>query len=375
MANILYVHGYGSDKNSTTGKYLKQILSPFHNVITNTYDLCNFDRAQHQIMTDAKRYRCAVVIGSSLGGFHVLSLGYKFRKVVINPCMLPSVEIPKIGTLTDLQKARFEEAEDNLYSNIDADDRLSTVGIFGKQDELFNYQQFFIKHYSAINFLTTNGKHRLNLRQLSDTIPVAIEMLPKVIGWDDGGMAPLMQHYINAPTTDEATKRQYMKIVYDILQKSYAYCGGMATVTRPEHLLEFDFWKLCRKNNRIVCVALYKTKYGGRKLCYAGTDGTEQGKDEFSKLLRDDIKLADRKMWSEVSDKMENKMRKEGAVPVPAEFVVKLFGPRKAKDIARIHKDGYHYDREFTTLDEDGNLKTEYHTKICFGNIEGIEVQ
>lgn len=65
MANILYVHGYGSDKNSTTGKYLKQILSPFHNVITNTYDLCNFDRAQHQIMTDAKRYRCAVVIGSS----------------------------------------------------------------------------------------------------------------------------------------------------------------------------------------------------------------------------------------------------------------------------------------------------------------------
>ena len=50
MANILYVHGYGSDKNSTTGKYLKQILSPFHNVITNTYDLCNFDRAQHQMM-------------------------------------------------------------------------------------------------------------------------------------------------------------------------------------------------------------------------------------------------------------------------------------------------------------------------------------
>ena len=80
-------------------------------------------------------------------------------------------------------------------------------------------------------------------------------------------------------------------------------------------------------------------------------------------------------MWNEVSDKMENKMRKEGAVPVPAEFVVKLFGPRKAKDIARIHTDGYHYDREFTTLDEDGNLKTEYHTKICFGNIEGIEVQ
>lgn len=206
MANILYVHGYGSDKNSTTGKYLKQILSPFHNVITNTYDLCNFDRAQHQIMTDAKRYRCAVVIGSSLGGFHVLSLAYKFRKVVINPCMLPSVEIPKIGTLTDLQKARFEEAEDNLYSNIDADDRLSTVGIFGKQDELFNYQQFFIKHYSAINFLTTNGKHRLNLRQLSDTIPVAIEMLPKVIGWDDGGMAPLMQHFTS--THQQPTKQR-----------------------------------------------------------------------------------------------------------------------------------------------------------------------
>lgn len=27
-------------------------------------------------------------------------------------------------------------------------------------------------------------------------------------------------------------------------------------------------------------------------------------------------------MWSEVSDKMENKMRKEGAVPVPAEYMV-----------------------------------------------------
>lgn len=375
MSNILYIHGYGSNKNSTTGKYLQQILAPQHTIYTDTYPLEDYNKTITKIFNNIHRWNISCVIGSSLGGFYALALGSTVRKIVINPCMFPSIEIPKIGILTDKQISVFEQEEDELYQYLDNEDRISTVGIFGRNDELINYSSYFKKKYfNGDNILFCNGKHRLTFRELSDYVPIALTLLPNKPFWEEDYLVPLTEHFVNAPPQDIETKYKYMYDVYKILVDSYAYIGGLATVRKPEDLLEFDFWKMVRKGGKIVCCTLYKTKYGGRKVCYSGTDGTKLGKDEFTKMLQDDIRLADRCVWREVSDKMEYKLIKEGAVPIPVETLIKLLGPRKSADIYRIHKDGYHYDRVFRTTDRNGTEIVEYHTKICFGNIEGIPI-
>ncbi len=37
MTNILYIHGYGSDKNSNTGKELSKALNNSFNVVTHSF--------------------------------------------------------------------------------------------------------------------------------------------------------------------------------------------------------------------------------------------------------------------------------------------------------------------------------------------------
>lgn len=213
MSNILYIHGYGSNKNSSTAKMLSKILGNMHNVFTNTYSLEDFDKTQKQIFSDIKRFKIEYVIGSSLGGFYALSLISSVRKIVINPCMFPSIEIPKIGFLTDSQIQVFKREEKELYSYIENEDKISTVGIFGKNDELINYQDFFKKKYGKDNFILCNGKHRLTLRQLSDTVPFALSLLPTKPFWESNPI-PLFEHYVNATPTDIETKEKYKNEVF-----------------------------------------------------------------------------------------------------------------------------------------------------------------
>ena len=116
--------------------------------------------------------------------------------------------------------------------------------------------------------------------------------------------ALICERFLNAFNKEDMTK--YADEVWDILQKAYAYCGGMAGMDSVEQLIdETDMWKMVRKNGKIVAVNTYSNKRSGRKICYGGQDGTEEGKKAFKKILEEDFKLKDRQSWAEVSGAME----------------------------------------------------------------------
>ena len=91
------------------------------------------------------------VIGSSLGGFIVLNLGNEFKKIVFNPCMKPSVELPKLGA-PEKMVAKYTSIENTFFSNLKGDelDKATTCGFFGDSDELFGpygYKLLFKSYY------------------------------------------------------------------------------------------------------------------------------------------------------------------------------------------------------------------------------------
>lgn len=172
--------------------------------------------------------------------------------------------------------------------------------------------------------------------------------------------ALICERFLNAFNKEDM--RKYADEVWDILQKAYAYCGGMAGMDSVEQLIdETDMWKMVRKNGKIVAVSTYSNKRSGRKICYGGQDGSEEGKIAFKKILEEDFKLKDRQSWAEVSGPMEVTALKQGAMPIPA-YIAELI--MKDKTFDNIHKDGFHYTRM---------IGGEPHTKLMVGNFVGKE--
>ena len=167
--------------------------------------------------------------------------------------------------------------------------------------------------------------------------------------------ALICERFLNAFSKEDM--RKYADEVWDILQKAYAYCGGMAGMDSVDQLIdETDMWKMVRKNGKIVAVSTYSNKRSGRKICYGGQDGSEEGKIAFKKILEEDFKLKDRQSWAEVSGPMEVTALKQGAMPIPA-YIAELI--MKDKTFDNIHKDGFHYTRM---------IGGEPHTKLMVGN-------
>ena len=353
--NILYVHGFGSNKNSNTGKYLKDYFKG-HKVYTHTFDLLDIDATMSEIDMLIKKYNISLLIGSSFGGFYVLNNKMGTQRLVINPCMKPSVELPKITTVPEDFIQRLEKIESTYLNNIDAETRATTFAIFGKDDELFSYKDLYAKNFN--HYVEVSGKHRMEQNHLN-------QGLSKIEPMINGVKNQITENYIFEHFVNIFTKRNvkdlniYKDEVYDILVKSYAPIGGLLGINSVEDLIEeTDFWKLVTKGGKVVAVSCYKTSRGGRKCVCGCTDGTPEGKEWLYKIITEDIKQKDREEWAEVSGKMEYLYKKFGANPIPAEVAQKILPD---KQFLKIHDDGFHYDRMIG-----GHIET----KMMFGNFE-----
>jgi hypothetical protein len=99
--------------------------------------------------------------------------------------------------------------------------------------------------------------------------------------------------YVNAIGTDPkaiATKKKYLKQVWDILQSSYESIGGIKGngFQSPEAMLELPMWKLGVRDGRVHAVAVYKDK-NGRKAVAVGTDGSNEGKWFISDMFKNEF--------------------------------------------------------------------------------------
>ena len=118
----------------------------------------------------------------------------------------------------------------------------------------------------------------------------------------------LFEAYLNL--TDESDKMKYATQVFDIIQQSYSKIGGIhgSGFSSPEDMVKnIPWWKLFKKDDRIIACCLYKNK-NGRKLVAVASDGTPLGKDVAKRMLRDDIEFG--RAYGEISDAVLRYLRR-----------------------------------------------------------------
>ena len=170
MKKVLYIYGYNSNENSETRSNLQKVLS--HNFIVDSihYNQLQPNEAIEYLSSFVENEGYDAVIGSSLGGFYTLQLwNNDINKIVINPCMMPSVELPKIGCPQEIAN-RFIPFQE--YKRND----MRTFGFFGNHDELIDYKDKFVNEVS-FNVTTFQSGHRPTLNELADIA----QMLKNVI--------------------------------------------------------------------------------------------------------------------------------------------------------------------------------------------------
>ena len=125
-----------------------------------------------------------VLIGASLGAFYVLQYKDTIDKLVINPCLYPSIEIPKLKDratgnpiiLSNKVLSDFREME--KYEDIPETQKPRTFGIFAKDDELFHFKDsfdklFYYKECYYPNSILINGHHSIEEEFLTDGLQQA----------------------------------------------------------------------------------------------------------------------------------------------------------------------------------------------------------
>lgn len=164
---ILYIHGFNSSVNSGTYRKLKNLF-PQHEWFAENFNLTDVRETRNRIDSVISGSGIDVIIASSLGAFYALGAEAPVSRIVINPCMKPSIEIPKLDSSVPGEVIfAWKEMEKEL---VEADGEVGRrcFGIFGNHDELFSYRKYFGELYGETNlgvgksFLVEGGHHSLS---------------------------------------------------------------------------------------------------------------------------------------------------------------------------------------------------------------------
>lgn len=166
MKKLLYIHGYnGSPEGSSCQLFRKHMPQDEWQVIGMDYNQEDCAVALQQIRETIEREGIDLVAGSSLGGFLAL-LTTGIKRIVINPCYLPSVELPKLGPHNGLPAPSKEmiatyAAFEPQLKTFDFDERKLITGYFAEHDELLGsrYSEMFIYDVAALREIP--GGHHL----------------------------------------------------------------------------------------------------------------------------------------------------------------------------------------------------------------------
>ena len=162
--SIIYIYGWNSSPQSNTFKTLKQLL-PDHNLFCVEYDQQNPLQAIEffdQLIIDQynNNNNINTIIASSYGAFVALNINHSIRKFLINPCLLPSVEIIKANYVSYDFYFQCKKLETNKI--IDDEDIRFTTAFFSTDDELFSHKNRYLElGYSKFIDLP-NEKHILS---------------------------------------------------------------------------------------------------------------------------------------------------------------------------------------------------------------------
>ena len=90
---------------------------------------------------------------------------------------------------------------------------------------------------------------------------------------------------------DDPRKADYVDVVWDMLQRSYAPIGGIKGngFQSKEAMMRLPMWKVATVKKKPVAVIIYKDK-GGRKAVASGTDGSADGKMRIKDMVKNEIR-------------------------------------------------------------------------------------
>lgn len=172
---ILYIHGYGS--SGSTGRTLEKLLNGYCKVHHFSIPV-NPDDAFIKINKYLGNHpEISLIVGSSLGGF-IASRFNGYLKLLINPCMHPSIELPKLGCDTEISDIYYKYED---YDFLDLEEKLSTYLMFGTKDELFSYKSECEKYYIKKNISSMEDiTHHLNEKELNEFVVPMIKNILEV---------------------------------------------------------------------------------------------------------------------------------------------------------------------------------------------------
>ncbi len=187
MEKILFIYGYGGNTTSVLCELLRENLKSEYDVRCYEYPQKDCARAKEYLEQIVKDEDIDIIVGASLGGFVTLALEIDKPKVVINPCMRPSVELPLLKPRPDHPDdvapsaemiATYAPYEDAVNAGKQHEHKNPVIGLFGQNDELFGTKYFkpFLDAYGDARLIP--GTHHDNKK--------AIPTIVSVINFDCG---------------------------------------------------------------------------------------------------------------------------------------------------------------------------------------------
>ena len=193
MKRILYLHGIGSTGGGNTVNGIKEA---FPDIIVDSPELPTMPKDAFEYINNlVNRNKYDVVIGTSLGGFYAMMVS-GVKKVLINPAMFASEDIPKAigyGTHSYLRERKsgektytIDEAyvkelatlQNRFFSDwLDNEYIFETTAIFGTEDTLFSHINDYKALYKSHSMLIAKFGHRMDSEIFNDTLKPIIASL------------------------------------------------------------------------------------------------------------------------------------------------------------------------------------------------------
>lgn len=154
---VLNIHGYQGNAANAAYNALKScdfdIIS-----LQLDYDRTSPDAVMQMLNSQFTNNFCDAVVGTSLGGFYaaLISLKNECPCVMINPCLMPFLHLPRLGYKSDEGVLEYIR----LFSGLaDVDSGLVST-IVGGQDELIDTHDFTRSVFQNERFIVVpEGKH------------------------------------------------------------------------------------------------------------------------------------------------------------------------------------------------------------------------
>lgn len=185
---LLYIHGLSSSGQSGTVELLRKF---FPGACILAPDLpIDPEEALQLLKSICDENHPDLIIGTSMGGMFAQQL-FGYKKILVNPAFrLADILKQNKGEnkffnrrldgvqtfiIDDDVIEKYEELAAHRFEEIPEEEDQLTYGMFGRDDEVVNDSDLFLKHYSNICWF--DGGHRLNDKTLKSFVVPEIRII------------------------------------------------------------------------------------------------------------------------------------------------------------------------------------------------------